>query len=367
MNHHLFQPLLYQVAAGALSPSDCASPIRPALKRSSNTTVLMAEVTDVDAERRQVVLDRGDRLDYDSLIVACGGETSYFGHDEWKDVTCGLKTLADVVDLRKRFYGAFEAGRAHRRPGRAGRVADVRRRRRRSDRRGDRRRSSRSPHSTMKRDFRRIDTAGARVILLDAGDRVVAAFSEKLSKKVAGDLDELGVTVHEGARVTAIDERGVTYEVGGESERIDTRTVIWAAGVHAVPLTDVTRPGDRGEHRPRRAHRGQPRPDGARPSRDLGDRRRRVPGGPGRQAASRARDGRDPAGPPRGQGDPRGRARGLARRSTTSTRARSRSSAAAGRSARSGASSCGAGPPSSPTSAFISTTSAARRAAAWGC
>ena len=108
MNHHLFQPLLYQVAAGALSPSDCASPIRPALKRGSNTAVLMAEVTDVDAERRQVVLDRGDRLDYDSLIVACGAQTSYFGNDEWRDVTYGLKTVADAIDLRKRFYGAFD-------------------------------------------------------------------------------------------------------------------------------------------------------------------------------------------------------------------------------------------------------------------
>ena len=107
-NHHLFQPLLYQAAAGALSPSDCASPIRPDLKRSDNTTVLMAEVTDVDSEHRQVVLERGDRLDYDSLIVACGGETSYFGHDEWQQVTCGLKTLGDVMDLRNRFFGAFE-------------------------------------------------------------------------------------------------------------------------------------------------------------------------------------------------------------------------------------------------------------------
>jgi NADH dehydrogenase len=108
MNHHLFQPLLYQVAAGGLSPSDCASPLRPSLKRSSNTAVLMAEATDVDAERRQVVLDQGERLDYDSLIVACGAQTSYFGHDEWADVTFGLKTLADAIDLRKRFYGAFE-------------------------------------------------------------------------------------------------------------------------------------------------------------------------------------------------------------------------------------------------------------------
>jgi NADH:ubiquinone reductase (H+-translocating) len=197
----------------------------------------MAEVTDVDAEHRQVVLDRGDRLDYDSLIVACGGQTSYFGHDEWQHVTCGLKTLADVFDLRKRFFGAFEQAERTNDPAEraewltfvivgggptgveiAGQLAIT--------------------ASTMKRAFRRIDTAGARVILLDAGDRVVAAFSEKLSKKVADDLAELGVTVREGARATSIDERGVTFEVGGASERIDTRTVIWAAGVRAAPVTD---------------------------------------------------------------------------------------------------------------------------------
>jgi NADH:quinone reductase (non-electrogenic) len=238
MNHHLFQPLLYQVAAGALSPSDCASPIRPALKRSSNTAVLMAEVTDVDAERRQVVLDRGDRLDYDSLIVACGAQTSYFGNDEWRDVTCGLKTMADAIDLRKRFYGAFEAAERTDDPDEraelltfvvvgggptgveiAGELAITAR--------------AIQPH------FRRIDTSGARVILLDAGDRLVAAFSEKLSGKVARQLAELGVTVREGARATAIDERGVTIEVGGATERINTRMVIWAAGVHAVPLTEA--------------------------------------------------------------------------------------------------------------------------------
>ena len=236
-NHHLFQPLLYQAAAGGLSSSDCASPLRAALKRSSNTTVLMAEVTDVDAEHRQVVLDRGDRLDYDSLIVACGGETSYFGHDEWKDVTCGLKTLADVVDLRKRFYGAFEAAERTDDPAeRAERLTFVI--------------VGGGPTGVeiagalaitaqaIKRAFRRIDTLGARVILLDAGDRVVAAFSPKLSTKVTGNLEALGVSVHQGSRVTAIDERGVTYEAGGESRRIDTRTVIWAAGVHAVSLTE---------------------------------------------------------------------------------------------------------------------------------
>jgi NADH dehydrogenase len=238
MNHHLFQPLLYQVAAGALSPSDCASPIRPALKRSSNTGVLMAEVTDVDAERRQVVLDRGDRLDYDSLIVACGAQTSYFGNDEWRDVTYGLKTVADAIDLRKRFYGAFEAAERTDDPDEraelltfvvvgggptgveiAGELAITAR--------------AIQPH------FRRIDRSGARVILLDAGDRLVAAFSERLSGKVARQLAELGVIVREGARATAIDERGVTIEVGGATERINTRMVIWAAGVHAVPLTEA--------------------------------------------------------------------------------------------------------------------------------
>jgi NADH:ubiquinone reductase (H+-translocating) len=238
MNHHLFQPLLYQVAAGALSPSDCASPIRPELKRSTNTGVLMAEVTDIDAERRQVVLDRGDRLDYDSLIVACGAETSYFGHDEWQNVSCGLKTLADAVDLRKCFFGAFEEAERTDDPAAraewltfvvvgggptgveiAGQLAIT--------------------AHTMKRGFRRIDPTIARVILLDAGDRVVAAFSEKLSGKVAGQLAELGVTVREGVRATEIDARGVTIEVGGASERIDTRTVIWAAGVRPVPLTEA--------------------------------------------------------------------------------------------------------------------------------
>ena len=236
-NHHLFQPLLYQAAAGALSPSDCASPIRPDLKRNDNTTVLMAEVTDVDSEHRQVVLERGDRLNYDSLIVACGGETSYFGHDEWRQVTCGLKTLGDVMDLRNRFFGAFEQAERTDDPDEraewltfviigggptgveiAGQLAITAR--------------------TMRRAFRRFDSSGARVILLDAGDRLVAAFNPKLSAKVADNLADLGVSVREGALATDIDERGVTIEVDGESKRINARTVVWAAGVHPVALVD---------------------------------------------------------------------------------------------------------------------------------
>ena len=238
-NHLLFQPLIYQVAAGALSSGEVAAPVRHMLKRQANATVLMASVTDIDVERRQVALDRGDWLDYDSLILACGGETSYFGHDEWRAVTCGLKTLGDAVDLRDRIFGAFEeAERADDPPSRdewmtfvvvgggptgveiSGQLAIL------------------SRH-TMKRDFRRIDPGDARVILLDAGERVVAAFSEQTSAKAAEQLSQLGVTVREHAMVTDIDARGVTVKLGDKTERIATRTVVWAAGVRTAGIAEV--------------------------------------------------------------------------------------------------------------------------------
>jgi NADH:ubiquinone reductase (H+-translocating) len=237
MNHHLFQPLLYQVAAGAVSEGECAVPIRVSLRRGPNVNVLMAEAVDFDVERREVVLDRGERIPYDSLIVACGMETSYFGNDEWKDVSCGLKTLADAVDLRDRIYGALEE--AEREPDAdaraewltfavigggptgvevAGALAVL-------------------TSQSSKRDFTRVHPGETRIVLLDAGDRVLAPFAESLSRKAAAGLTELGVTVREGVRATGIDSRGVTIAVDGESERIASRTVIWAAGVRAVPLT----------------------------------------------------------------------------------------------------------------------------------
>jgi NADH:ubiquinone reductase (H+-translocating) len=197
-NHHLFQPLLYQVAAGALSPSDCAAPIRPSLKRSANTTVLMDEVTDIDPERRHVLLAQGDRLDYDSLIVACGARTSYFGQEQWKEVTFGLKTLMDAIELRQHFYATLEEAERSNDSAEqaeyltfvvvgggptgveiAGELALT--------------------VSDMKRQYRRIDTSQAKVILLD----------------------------------------GVTIDLQGATERIAARTVIWAAGVRSVPLTDA--------------------------------------------------------------------------------------------------------------------------------
>src|SRR3954453_15992614 len=246
-NHLLFQPLIYQVAAGALSSGEVAAPQRQMLKRQRNATVLMAVVTDIDVAHRQVVLDRGERVDYDSLILACGGETSYFGHDEWQEVTCGLKTLSDAVDLRDRIFGAFEeAERAADAAARdewltflvvgggatgveiSGQLAIL------------------SRH-TMKRDFRRIDPRAARgtlprpapVILIGAGERLVAAFSEPTSATVARELRDLGVTVREHAVVTGIDACGVTVKTGEETERIATRTVVWAAGVRTAGIAEV--------------------------------------------------------------------------------------------------------------------------------
>jgi NADH dehydrogenase len=235
MHHHLFQPLLYQVACGGLSPGECATPIRTALRRNANTTVLMAQATGLDAERRRLALDTGEQLPYDSLIVACGARTSYFGHDEWQSVCSGLKTLADAEDLRNRIYGAFEEAERCEDPAQreawltfvvigggptgveiAGELAIV------------------ATHG-MKRDFTRIDPRAARVILLDAGERVTAAFSARLSGKVTQELASLGVEVREQTRVSAVDERGVRIEAEGkEEEGLAARTVIWAAGVQAA-------------------------------------------------------------------------------------------------------------------------------------
>jgi NADH:ubiquinone reductase (H+-translocating) len=238
MNHHLFQPLLYQVAAGGLSAGDCGSAIREHLRRQSNAAVLMAEVTDLDPAAKEVTLGTGERLPYDSLIVACGAQTSYFGNDEWEGVSFGLKTLRDAVELRDQIISAFEqAERATDPRAReewltfavvgggptgveiAGQLAII--------------------AHTMRRDFSRIDPSEAKVILVDAGERLVPAFSEKLSARTADALASLGVTVREGLMATAIDDRGLTVKAGEGEERIAARTVIWAAGVRAAGLSEI--------------------------------------------------------------------------------------------------------------------------------
>ncbi len=236
-SHHLFQPLLYQLACGGLSPSECATPIRAAIRRKDNISVLMATVVGLDAERHELLLDRDERLPYDSLIVACGAETSYFGKDEWREHSYGLKTLADTVALRNRIYSAFEEAERAPNPAErerwltfvvvgggptgvelAGELSIIAR-------------------HTMKGYYRDCEPRNAKVILLDAGPRLVAAFSERLAGKVADYLDELGVTVHQGARVSGIDDYGVSFELDGEQQRIDSPTVVWGAGVQAASLT----------------------------------------------------------------------------------------------------------------------------------
>jgi NADH dehydrogenase len=262
-NHHLFQPLLYQLASGLLSMGECAAPIRGMLRKQANARVSMAEVTEVDADRRELTLDRGEKLGYDSLIVACGADTSYFGHDEWQEPSFALKSLSDAVALRDQVLSAFEeAERAEdevlRRPFLtivvigggptgvevAGQLAVLAR-------------------HHLRHQFTRFDPSDTRVVLLDAGERVLTAFSPKLSAKAGHELASLGVEVREGARATAIDAGGVTYEQGGTTKRIEAATVIWAAGVHAAPFAGVLAEATGAEHD--RGGRLQVLPDGGLP------------------------------------------------------------------------------------------------------
>jgi NADH dehydrogenase len=231
-NHHLFQPLLYQVAVGALNPADIAAPIRHLLRRQRNTTVLLGEADGVDVEQRRVRLADGEALAYDYLILATGVTHSYFGNDAWAPLAPGLKSIEDALDVRKRLFLAYEA--AEREPDSArrqawmtfvivgagptgvelaGALAEIAR-------------------HTLVDEFRHIDPRQARVVLVEAVERVLPSYPEALSAAAARSLRRLGVEVRTGARVSAIDEQGVTIT----AERVPARTVIWAAGVAASPL-----------------------------------------------------------------------------------------------------------------------------------
>ncbi len=233
-NHHLFQPLLYQVAMAGLSPADISAPIRAVLSAQSNVEVLLAEVTHVDLAGRVVHTDAGPEP-YDSLVLAAGARTSYFGHPEWAQHAPGLKDLEDAIDIRHRVLLAFEAAERARDPAErarlltfviigggptgvelAGALAELSR-------------------TVLAQDFRNIDPASARVVLLDGGDRVLSTFSPELSAAAAAQLASLGVTVRSGLRVESVDADGVV--AGGE--RIDAGTVLWAAGVAGSPLAQV--------------------------------------------------------------------------------------------------------------------------------
>lgn len=233
-NFHLFQPLLYQVATGGLSPADIASALRWILKRQRNTTVWLADAEGVDPKRRRVLLADGD-LGYESLIVATGVTHHYFGHEEWAEHAPGLKTIEDATEIRGRVLGAFEA--AERNPGSAseggltfvvvgggptgvelaGAIAELAR------------------HS-MRKDFRAIDTTCARVLLLEGADRVLPSYPAQLSAKASRSLTRLGVEVRTGTLVTEVGADGVTVRTGETSETIATKTALWAAGIQATPF-----------------------------------------------------------------------------------------------------------------------------------
>jgi NADH dehydrogenase len=231
-NHHTFQPLLYQVATAVLAPSDIAAPIRWLLRKQPNTEVLMGEVERVDPDRRVAILDNGTELPYDYLILAAGARHSYFAHPEWEAVAPGLKSIDDAIEIRRRFLKAFEDAERESDPAAreafltfviigggptgvelAGMLPTIAR-------------------HTLRGDFRRIDTASARVILLEGGPRILPTFPEDLAAHAERDLRELGVDVRTRAMVTSVEPNAVC--VG--DERIVARTVLWAAGNTASPL-----------------------------------------------------------------------------------------------------------------------------------
>jgi NADH dehydrogenase FAD-containing subunit len=234
-NHHLFQPLLYQVATSVLGPGQIASPIRAILKNNDNTTVLLGEVTGVDVDARSIIANSADRKDvpipYDYLILATGVQQSYFGHPEYEQHAPGLKCLADAVALRNRILRAFELAEAEEDPAlhqnlltfvlvgggptgveMASAIAVLIR-------------------ITLKREFRRMDPASARIVLVDHGTRPLATFDPKLSSAAKRHMERLGVELRLGQTVDSVDEHGVI--VAGE--RIAAKTVIWTAGVTASP------------------------------------------------------------------------------------------------------------------------------------
>jgi NADH dehydrogenase len=241
-NHHLFQPLLYQVATASLATSEIAWPIRYLLRDRPEVTTLFATVNGVDAKAKRVLLDDGDALPYDTLILATGARHAYFGHDEWEPFAPGLKTLEDATTLRRRILVAFERAERETDPQRraalltfvivgagptgvelAGTIAEL-------------------AQDTLPPDFRNIDTHRARVVLIEAGPRVLAGFADDLSAYAQRSLESIGVEVVLGQAVTECTADGVAY---GDN-RLDAKTIIWAAGVRASPAAEwLGAPADR--------------------------------------------------------------------------------------------------------------------------
>ena len=231
-NHHLFQPLLYQVAMAGLSPADIAAPIRSLLARYKNIRVLQGAVKKLNLQDKNVETDFG-RLNFDYLILCCGARHSYFKHEEWEEFAPGLKNLEQATEIRRRVLSAYEA---------AERSTDAAERKRLLtfvivgggptgvELAGAIGEMSRF---TLARDFRNIDSTSARIILIESGERILSMFDESLAARAARDLEQLGVQVWTNSLVTNIDARGVEV---GSTERIQSATVLWAAGVQASPI-----------------------------------------------------------------------------------------------------------------------------------
>jgi NADH dehydrogenase len=234
-NYHLFQPLLYQVATGSLSPANIAEPLRNILKKQKNTRVLLAEATQIDAANRRVILSDG-AIDYDTLVVATGSSHQYFGHDEWQKFAPGLKTVEDATAMRRRILLAFEAAERESDPAKrrawmtfvivgggatgaelAGALGEI-------------------ANDTLRHNFRGIDPTQASILLVEGAERVLPPYPPRLSEAARRMLIRLGVTIRTGAVVTDIEERSVTIRERERAETIPTRTVLWAAGVLGSPL-----------------------------------------------------------------------------------------------------------------------------------
>ena len=237
-NFHLFQPLLYQVATGSLSPGEIAAPLRSVFARQKNTRVLLAEAVDLDAERRQLILDEGE-IEYDTLIVAAGSTDSYFGHEEWRRVAPSLKSVEEATEIRRKILYAFEAAEREADPEKrrewltfvlvgagptgvelAGALAEI-------------------AHDTLRNEFRSIHPQDATILLLEGSPRVLPSYPEDLSAKAERSLVRLGVRPRTNVFVTGMDESSVTVKTPQGMERIASRTVIWSAGVRASNFGEV--------------------------------------------------------------------------------------------------------------------------------
>ena len=235
-NFHLFQPLLYQVATGGLSPANIAAPLRDVLKRQANTTVLLGEARALDLAARRLRLADGESLGWDTLVLATGAGHHYFGRPEWQRLAPGLKTVEDATEIRRRVLSAFEAAEREPDPRArgawltfvvvgggptgvelAGALGEIAR-------------------HTLRRNFRRFDPAQARVLLVEGGPRVLPSYPSGLSARAARSLEGLGVEVLTGARVADVREDGVALEQAGARSEVAARVVLWAAGVAASPL-----------------------------------------------------------------------------------------------------------------------------------